>query len=38
MYYTILYSVRALHGYADMDISMDISMDLTDMNTRFFHG
>ena len=29
---------RALHGYADMDISVDISMDLTDMNTGFFHG
>ena len=25
---------RALHGYADMDISMD----LTDMDTGFFHG
>ena len=29
---------RALHGYADMNISMDISMNITDMNTGFFHG
>ena len=27
---------RALHGYADMDISVDISADLTDTDTGFF--
>ena len=26
---------RGPHGYADMNISMDISMNITDMNTMF---
>jgi hypothetical protein len=28
--------IKGPHGYADMNISMDISMNITDMNTMFF--
>ena len=32
------YVDRALHEYTDMNIFMDIFMNITDMNTGFFHG